>query len=224
MRSLSKTATVLVVAFLLVAVLAGQALTDRVAPTEANAETGRLMGRASFAYLSGLRTFTAAVLWNRIRPQFHDYYDGSLDKSAFMIPTMRIVTWLDPEFVDAYSSAAWVVWRVGELDKALEFAGEGVEINPEAGELRSVYAQLLQFDGDLDEAAVQAEAALGEDVIWRDLDEQHNGYVVIRSVFLEADQVALYEEVDRRLVELDALFDDERLGEIHDEHGHEHDD
>ena len=82
-----------IVAVLLLAILLGaQALGQVSAPAGGVASTGRLIGQTSYAYLGGIRTFVAAVLWNRLDPIFHGYYSANFDqKFVVFLPTFRLV-------------------------------------------------------------------------------------------------------------------------------------
>ncbi|MCX8007599.1 MAG: hypothetical protein N3B11_05735, partial [Coriobacteriia bacterium] len=60
----------LVAAFLALIVL-GQAGAESVLPEAQRTATARVIERAGWSYLGGLRTFAAAVMWNRIEPIFH---------------------------------------------------------------------------------------------------------------------------------------------------------
>ncbi|MDZ4063912.1 MAG: hypothetical protein U1E22_04510, partial [Coriobacteriia bacterium] len=113
------------VAFALVAILlVGQAGTDISMPTRTPA--GRELGRAGFAYLSGLRVFAAYVLWNRIEPVFHGYYEGvALDQQTYALPTVNLVLALDPQFEDGYYTVAWILAQRGDVSGGLELAKRG---------------------------------------------------------------------------------------------------
>ncbi len=77
MGSASTGSRVVVIAVVLVVVLLlSQGLATATAPPDGLASTGRVLGQTGFAFLGGLRTFAAAVLWNRIEPVFHEYYQG----------------------------------------------------------------------------------------------------------------------------------------------------
>lgn len=109
-------------------------------------------GTASFGYISrevlatalmGLREVAASLLWLKIEDYFHS---GEHEKIA---PLIRIITWLDPHFIEAYSSGAWQLawnsedWRL--IPSAVEFLNEGIKNNPDKYEL---YADLgwLYYD------------------------------------------------------------------------------
>ncbi len=183
MTTLSRTpARVGLVVVLLLAVVLAQNAAAALAPTGASAETGRLMGRAGFAYLSGIRTFAAAVLWNRLDPQFHLYYeDRSLSENTQLLPTIRLVQALDPQFVQSYYNAAWIVAKRGDFETARGLALQGIENNPRSGLLRASYIQLLLQDDKekhVDELAVHADAGTGESTVWADDAEKYEGYAV----------------------------------------------
>ncbi len=74
------------VALLLVALIGGQALASATAPPGGVAATGRVIGQTSFAYLGGLRTFAAAVLWNRLEPLFDGYYHDRICRRDRDVP------------------------------------------------------------------------------------------------------------------------------------------
>ena len=217
----SKSRLLLAVAGLLALVLLGQAATDALVPVTQKTGTGQSIERAGFAYLTGIRTYTAAVLWNRLDGLFHEYYhDQALDDQTYMMPTLNMAIMLDPQLTSPYYVAAWVLAQRGEVDQGLELAARGVENNPRSGQLRVNYAQLLAlFAEDTDGAVAQAKAALGDDIVWTDLIEHHEGYASIRAILDNAGEDELAADVELRLVDIDAEM--ERLG-IHDEHDHDH--
>ncbi len=218
-RRLSAVVTVIA---LLGVVLAGQAAADSTAAVDVGeAEergTEEVFGDAGFAYLTGLRRFGAALMWNRLDPLHHEYYEVGLSEQTFLLPYLRMITWFDPEFEQAYFVGAWVVARNDEIDEALTFAAEGVEHNPRSGELRSSYAQLLYLYGDSDEAVEQADMALEADYV--DLVRRWESYGILIDIYRAAG-------LDERAAELQAErehIDEEihRRGIEHDDHDHDH--
>ena len=203
------TATVLAIVLALALVLGGQALADVAAPDVPNgALTGQAMGRAGFAYLTGLRQFAAALLWNRLEPQMHQYYGGvGLGKMGFMLPSIKAIVTLDPQFVEAYYVAPEILIDSGlepgvspaeaaiRLQTGLDLAKEGAENNPKSGIALSSYAELLYTRGkDLQAALPYALAALQPGVVWRTDEEQWDQYAVLKAIFQQdGDWVRVHE-------------------------------
>ncbi len=191
--------------------LAGQALADTSAPPRDAEETAGLFGRAGFAYLSGLRMFGAAVLWNRLDPQFHEYYDsGVIGEQTWMLSTFRLVTWLDPGFVDAYYIASWVLAENGELEKGLQIAQEGADVNPDSILAQSSFAQMLYLNGDLEAAAEQADATLAATEV-RDATEMWDSYVALREIYERTGDEAKLRAVLETMEQLDEQIHREGL-------------
>lgn len=189
---------VLAVVLCLALVLGGQALADAAAPSTPNgALTGQAVGRASFAYLTGLRKFAAALLWNRLQPQMHEYYgETGLGKMVFMLPNVKAIVTLDPQFVEAYYVAPEILIESGQepgipaaeakrrLQVALDLAKEGVVNNPKSGLMLVSYAELLFTRGkDLRAALPYARAALASDIVWRTDEEQWDEFAILRAIF-----------------------------------------
>jgi hypothetical protein len=205
------TTAVLAIVLALVLVLGGQALADVAAPDVPNgALTGQAMGRAGFAYLTGLRQFAAALLWNRLEPQMHAYYGGDigLGKMTFMLPNIKAIVTLDPQFVEAYYVAPEILIESGQqpgvtpneaavrLQTGLDLAREGAENNPKSGIALSSYAELLFTRGkDLQAALPYALAALRPDVVWRTDEEQWDECAALRDIFTKADDWVRVREV-----------------------------
>ena len=182
--------TVAVVVLALAVVLGGQALADHAAPDVPNgALTGRSLGRAGFAYLTGLRQFAAAVLWNRLDPQMHEYYGSvGLGRMVFMLPNVKAIVALDPQFVEAYYVAPEILIESGHLRTGLDLAREGVERNPKSGVLLASYAELLLTrDKNARAALPYALRAMQPDTVWRTDEEQWDACAVLRVVFTKND-------------------------------------
>jgi hypothetical protein len=194
------------IAFLLVvALLGGQALATATAPPQYSS-TGRTMGRTGFAYLTGLRTFVAATLWNRIDPLFHSYYRGiPLERQRYMLPSLRIVTWLDPQFVNAYSIASWVVFQGMDRTKGIAIAREGLANNPNSGTMAANLAQLLFIDGfdkHKGELRVLSKQVLSHSALWTDKEARFEGIAVVRDYFAKVGDKAASAELDAELARL----------------------
>jgi hypothetical protein len=216
---LRRVRAVLAVILALGVVLGGQALADAAAPDVPNgALTGQAMGRAGFAYLTGLRQFGAALLWNRLEPQMHQYYGGvGLGKMGFMLPSIKAIVSLDPQFVEAYYVAPEILIESGQqpgvtLDEAavrlktgLDLAREGVDSNPKSGVLLVSYAQLLFTAGkDVQAALPYAVASLRPDVVWRSDEEQWDQFALLRAIFQKADDWVRVHEVQAVMDAIDA--------------------
>lgn len=172
------------VAVALVALLlASQALASTNGPVASGRQTGSSIGRAGFAYLGGLRTFAAAVLWNRIEPIFHGYYSGvSLTKQKYMIPSLYMVILLDPQFTQAYYMASFMVGRMVTADEGIALARQGVRNNPESGLMHANLAQLLYMQDKKrhrTEILRNITAALDKKSTWIDNEERYEGYVLM---------------------------------------------
>jgi hypothetical protein len=161
---------------------------SRTAPVVEGPTTAGAVGRTGFAYLSGVRTFAAAVIWNRIDPIFHEYYDGvDLSEQTYMVPSMYLVTWLDPEFTQAYYVSSWIVSKRVGTAAGIELAREGLAKNPDSGLMHLNLAQLLLLeDRELhaQESARLAEQMFTGELRWTDDEERFEGIAVARDVYL----------------------------------------
>lgn len=177
----------LLVAACLVLLLGAQRLAVATAPHATEAQLAASVGRSGFAFLGGARRFAAAVLWNRLDPQYHDYYEGfSLVDQTYMLPTIRMVTVLDPQFEQAYYIGAWVVKAAVSYEDGLSFARAGTEANPRSGLLKTNLAQILfAEDAQANRSEIEelAESILTDDLVWMDDEAIYEGVVTARTVF-----------------------------------------
>jgi len=175
------------VALLAAVLLGGQALADATSPPGGTASTGRVMAQTSYAYLGGLRTFAAAVLWNRLEPLFHGYYgDRSVAELVEFLPTMRLVQILDPQFEQAYYNSSFILARRDKVKDGLAIAREGIKNNPNSGLLLANYAQLLMIQdkkANLAEMVRLADQATRDGVRWASMDDQFEGYGIFAVVY-----------------------------------------
>lgn len=166
---------------LLVILLASQALAFGARPT-GDVDTAGALGRTGFAYLGGVRKFAAAVLWNRIEPVFHAYYGGvPLVEQRYMVPSLYLITVLDPQFTQAYYLSSFMVGELVSRDEGIKVAREGARNNPDSGMMHANLAQMLYVR---DKRAHQVEIlreidlTLAEGRSWIDDDERYEGYVM----------------------------------------------
>ena len=177
----------LAVVLLLAVLITGQALAAGSAPPGGIASTGRLLGRTSYAYLGGLRTFTAAVLWLRLDPAFHGYYsDRPVEELVEFLPTMRLVQALDPQFEQSYYVSSFILARRGKMAEGLDVARQGIKNNPNSGLMLANYVQILMMQdkkANLPEMLKLAERGLRRGARWSSVDEQFEGYGVFETVY-----------------------------------------
>lgn len=206
--------------FLLVA-LSGQYVSDSSLDSGSSAATVQAVGRASNSYLTGIRTYAAAVLWNRIDPLMHGYYeDAKLEDQRYMLSSIALIEWLDPAFAPAYYVGPWILVRNDKVDEGMAMAKRGVEQIPESGMCRTSYAQLLLTQRDDIAAAVeQGKAALDETVVWTDGTEQMNAYAAIAQIFRQAGETQLVAYVAAEIDRIDATVDNGASEDIHDHDG-----
>ena len=218
----SRAVRIALIVVLLAMALGGQAITDSLAVGSSGADTTEAVGRAASSYLSGLKRFAAAVLWNRIDPVFHNYYEGTpLVEQRYMLSTIAMVQELDPELTDSYYVGSWILVGNGLVDEGLAMAEHGVEVNPTAGIVLVNYAQLLEvYDGDPVLMVETAERALGSDIEWKDHTEQANAYTALGALFRAAGRDDLDAFVQSEIDYLESLPDDAE-GSM--EHDHDHD-
>lgn len=204
-----------------VALLAGGLADSALPPGYAGVSTGETVGRAGFAYLTGLRVFVAQVLWNRIEPIFHEYYgEVPLEDQAYMLTTFNLVTLLDPQFSQPYYVGPWILARSGHEAEAIDLAAAGVREIPDSGLLHAGYAQILMlFSEDMDAAVKQADIVMGDTVVWTDAIERHDAYGAVRAVYIKAGLDKKAADALERIELLDSQLGDQLGDESHDHDG-----
>lgn len=205
MGALSRAPRALTAAVLVVVLVASMALAAASSPNRSVA-TADAVGKASFAYLGGLRKFAAAVLWLRIDPILHEYYASeTLAEQTYMVPTLYAVIRLDPQFVNAYYVASWIVARKAGDAQGIALAREGLRANPQSGLLHANLLQLLYLtdrDKHAEEVLELTEATIGSGVYWTDEEQFYEGLAVARDVLLWDGQTERAARVEAALHEL----------------------
>jgi hypothetical protein len=184
-----------VIAFvLLLALLFGaQALAAANAPAGGVASTGRIIGQTGFAYLGGLRTFAAAVIWNRLDPIFDGYYQ-SFDKSfQVFLPEVHLVQVLDPQFQSPYYVTSYWLLKSGRGKDGVALAELGFKNNPNAGLMYATLDQLLFLDakGKVSPRMLElARVGVSDKVTWLNSDDQYEGYGIFGEIMKKAGNKA----------------------------------
>jgi len=211
----------LLAAGFLVLALAGQYAGDTVLGVRSSTATVEAVGSASTSYLTGIRTYAASALWNRIDPLLHSYYASApLAEQRYMLSTIAMVEWLSPEFAPAYYVGPWILIRNGKIEEGMAMAKRGVEEAPDSGMCRTSYAQLLLIQSkDASGAIEQAKAALEPSILWSDATEQLNAYATISQIFIETGQSDLAEQVMLEIDRIDATAENDADADIHDHDG-----
>lgn len=221
MEARSRVLTIALAATLLTGALLGtQAAADSLAPEPLGGQ-GQIVGRAGFAYVTTLRRFAAAVLWNRLESQFHEYYAVPLEQQTFMLPNTRVITALDPSLIQPYYVAPWILYRRGRLDEAFALAKEGARNNPDSGLLHSSLSQFYEIEGRLSEAVVEADAAVAA-ADWLDATEEWEGLARVRAVYERAGETTKSAALQPRLDGLDREIDGQEPEVPHDHDGDGH--
>jgi hypothetical protein len=137
-----------------------------------------------------------------------------------MLPTIKIITMLAPDFEDAYNVGAWIVAERGLVDEAVGLARQGAENNPRSGLLATNYAQILwHFAEDREAALAQAEIAFGDDMQWRNGFEQHDSYAILRTLFKTYGELERSQAVMVEIERIDAELGDQLPAGSHDHDG-----
>lgn len=168
-------------------ILGAQAVAATSRPSGGFTATGKAVGTAGFDFLAGVRVFAAAVLWNRLDPQFHSYYSNvAFENQIQMLPTLRLIETLNPQFEQSYYEAAYMLSRRGRTAEAVQVAREGVANNPKSGLLRANLVQMLLFEDrqkNLQEALRQARVGIGPDMVFQSPDDEYDAVVSFRLPF-----------------------------------------
>jgi|GEM_PF-1296027 len=127
----------LVVALLCLA-MALQAGLDRT-PAGSGERAGNFPSAASLArFMGGIRQYFAYTFFIKTDKLYHLY-----GNDAELIPYYRIITYLDPHYVDAYYILSGLIYDAGRKQEALEVNLAGIRANPESADLYFSLADLF---------------------------------------------------------------------------------
>lgn len=132
----------LIAALLLVGVTGAQAWVDVYRPA-VNDEAGVPFTGAAVVvrgFAGQIRGLLADVLWLRVDEYAHRrrIADGDVNRAddEALLPLVRLITWLDPHYVNAYAlGGQWLAFHFGRAREAVTFYDEGIRNNPQAADL-----------------------------------------------------------------------------------------
>lgn len=112
-------------------------------------------------FLGGIRQFLGYVLWIRTDSMHHSYYP-SLDLESELIPYFLLISYLNPQYVDAYYVGSSVIFYAGNEQEAIDFILEGIANNPGSGDLYAGLADFYMRQGRYLEAREAYQQAAGK--------------------------------------------------------------
>lgn len=123
---------------LLILAAALQAGLDRT-PAGSGERAGNFPSAASLArFMGGIRQYFAYTFFIKTDKLYHVY-----GNDAELIPYFRIITYLDPHYVDAYYILPGLLYNAGRREEAVEVCLEGIRANPESGDLYFCLGDLM---------------------------------------------------------------------------------
>jgi len=188
----------LVVALLAAGTLTQASLRSSRSGAGEDGEAGGLARVDFLDFLGGVRQFVAYSLWVRGDRIHHGYY-GTITKEAELIPYYELITLFDPHSVDAYYVAAETIYMSGQPEEAIRFTLQGIENNPDSGDLHASLADLYIREGRYEEARQEYLKALGLELRLVDEDFVMEGVIAASKATGDAEGAA---EAGRRLLGL----------------------
>ena len=152
---MSKKRIVILLCFLIIIVASGLKL-DKYSQQIFDKRYANLASSSALLDIIGeLRYTAAALLWVKIDIYHHEYEFKGKDimRNTSIMPLFRLVTLLDPHFIQAYDVGAYtLVVDLKKVEEGMEFLKEGMNNNPDSFELTWQYAFLLYYQKKYEEA------------------------------------------------------------------------
>ena len=94
--------------------------------------------RTVLAMAGQFRIVFANLLWIKVDKYHHEYIEhhGNWAENSDILPLLRMITWLDPHFIQAYQVAGFMLsGNLKRYDFARQLLAEGIRNNPRSSEL-----------------------------------------------------------------------------------------
>jgi len=104
---------------------------------------------AAYALAGEFRSVIANVLWIKVEAYHHEYIRTNTDWRADknVLPLIKIITDLDPHFVEAYLCGSWMLCKgLRRTHEGLAYLNEGLMNNPSSREINEQFAVLYARD------------------------------------------------------------------------------
>lgn len=125
-----------IAAALLMAMVVAEAAIPPLPKTAPDTENAAL--RTVMAMAGQFRVVFANLLWIKVDKYHHEHIAKNPDwtKDTDILPMLRLITWLDPHFVQAYQVAGFMLsGSLGRYEHARQLLEEGIRHNPNSYEL-----------------------------------------------------------------------------------------
>jgi len=96
-------------------------------------EAGQPSARAVAHALGEFRIVASNMIWLNVVDRYHhEYMEKGRDwqTDAAILPFLRIITWLDPHFIQAYDVAGAILCGINQYDEGQKFLTDGIKNNP----------------------------------------------------------------------------------------------
>lgn len=128
----------IVVAPLVIACVISEGLLSTNVPKTGNVPAENAALRTVMAMAGQFRIVFANLLWIKVDRYHHEYIEhhGDWAQDTDLLPLLRLITWLDPHFVQAYQVAGFMLsGRLHRYEHARQLLEEGIRNNPKSYEL-----------------------------------------------------------------------------------------
>lgn len=108
------------------------------------------------------RTMLARLLWFQMDLMHEQQDESGVDtfKQKELVPLLRMITYLDPTFVDAYDTLAYELYKgFQHIDTSIELIDEGLRFNPDSFDLNWRRAFFAEKKMDWDNALLYSNRA-----------------------------------------------------------------
>lgn len=100
---------------------------------------------AAYALAGEFRTVAANLLWIKADKYHHEFigHGGNWNENKDLLPLIKLITELDPHFIEAYLTGSWMLATgLEKHDAAVRYLREGISNNPKSFELYEGLATL----------------------------------------------------------------------------------
>jgi hypothetical protein len=153
-----------VIAVLAIACVVSEGLLSAHSPKSEVSAAQNTALRTVLAMAGQFRIVFANLLWMKVDQYHHEYIEhhGDWAQDTDLLPMLRMITWLDPHFVQAYQVAGFMLSaRLHRYEHARQLLEEGIRNNPKSFELyEEMGMAILRARKDYQEAYTYLSKAL----------------------------------------------------------------